>query len=232
MRDFSAAELVDIWERGVNAPPVERALDLLAAAHGLSSDDIASWPIGTRDARLLEFRERTFGPVLETLAECPHCGNTTEAAVRIADLLALDKTDSLHEWQHDGLRIRFRPVNSADILAVIQSGESETALLERCIIENDAPNAAAPIQHDAFALALADADPLADITLDFQCPDCGGAWTAPLDVVSYVWTEIAAWAARALDDVHRLAIAYGWSEAAILALSPARRAAYLERIES
>ena len=42
MRDFSAAELLDIWERGVNAPPVERALDLLATAHGLSSDDIAT----------------------------------------------------------------------------------------------------------------------------------------------------------------------------------------------
>ena len=31
-----------------------------------------------------------------------------------------------------------------------------------------------------------------------------------------------------IDDVHRLAAAYGWSERDILALGPQRRAAYLE----
>ena len=34
-----------------------------------------------------------------------------------------------------------------------------------------------------------------------------------------------------LHEVHRLASAYGWSEAQILALSPARRAQYLALVE-
>jgi hypothetical protein len=32
------------------------------------------------------------------------------------------------------------------------------------------------------------------------------------------------------DDIHLLAQAYGWSEGEILALSPARRSAYLARV--
>ena len=39
-------------------------------------------------------------------------------------------------------------------------------------------------------------------------------------------------AKRLLMDVHLLARAYGWSEAEVLALSPARRRFYLEMVEA
>jgi hypothetical protein len=51
-----------------------------------------------------------------------------------------------------------------------------------------------------------------------------------LDIASYLWSEIHAWAGRMLRDVHALAAAYGWREADILAMSPWRRQAYLEMI--
>ena len=46
--------------------------------------------------------------------------------------------------------------------------------------------------------------------------------------MSFLWTEIEAWAWRMLSDVHTLARAYGWGERDILALSPTRRQFYLE----
>ena len=45
---------------------------------------------------------------------------------------------------------------------------------------------------------------------------------------SYLWHEVDAWALRLLRDVHRLARAYSWREADILALSPSRRQCYLD----
>ena len=83
----------------------------------------------------------------------------------------------------------------------------------------------------AIAQRLAEADPQADVQLAMACPKCQHAWKTPLDIVSYFWSEIDAWAARLLHEIHTLASAYGWREAEVLALSPWRRRAYLELIE-
>ena len=52
----------------------------------------------------------------------------------------------------------------------------------------------------------------ADIQVQFDCIACGESWTERLDVVGYVWEEIAERARRLLDEVHGLAAHYGWSE--------------------
>lgn len=48
--------------------------------------------------------------------------------------------------------------------------------------------------------------------------------------MSFFWDEINHWAKRLIHDVHILAVAYGWSEEKILALSPWRRQAYLDLV--
>ena len=53
-------------------------------------------------------------------------------------------------------------------------------------------------------------------------------WLESLDIGSFVWHELTAWAQRAMDDVHVLARAYGWSESEVLALSAWRRQRYVE----
>jgi hypothetical protein len=58
-----------------------------------------------------------------------------------------------------------------------------------------------------------------------------GHETTQLDTAALLWDEITARAGALLHEVHRLASAYGWSEAQILALSPARRARYLALVE-
>jgi len=75
--------------------------------------------------------------------------------------------------------------------------------------------------------ALETLDPNADLALAVHCPDCGGASGAQLDAGILLWDEIDARARTLLAEVHALASAYGWSEGAILALDPARRASYL-----
>jgi hypothetical protein len=64
--------------------------------------------------------------------------------------------------------------------------------------------------------------------LDFICPVCGHAGQTLFDIAGYLWEEIRTQAQRLLHEVHALARAYGWREGDILALSAARRRAYLE----
>ena len=55
-------------------------------------------------------------------------------------------------------------------------------------------------------------------------------WQAALDVAADFWLELHAWARGMLREIHTLARAYGWREADILALSPARRRHYLQLV--
>jgi hypothetical protein len=72
---------------------------------------------------------------------------------------------------------------------------------------------------------------VADIELNFDCAACGHGWLDYLDIGTFFWEEFDRQAHRILNDVHRLAWAYGWDEQRILAMSSARRAAYLERCD-
>lgn len=82
----------------------------------------------------------------------------------------------------------------------------------------------------ALGEALVQADPMMDLQFSIRCKVCGEQWTSLLEPVAFVWTEVAAAAARLLREVDRLARAYGWSEGEILELSAARRGAYLELV--
>ena len=238
---LSALELLAAWERGRGATTIERALLLLAAADPeADTGGLAKLPIGARDARLLRLRAELFGDTLECVARCPECDAAVDVAVAAADLLAAQDAvgDVAVRWLDvDGYRVRFHLPSSADLMAAVSGTAPEVArvaLFDRCVEGVAAPNgagAAAALSTTAVAAVVAEmeaADPLGDPTLDLLCPECAVRWAAPLDVIAFLWTEIDAWARRTLREVHALAREYGWSEAEILALSPARRRAYLE----
>jgi hypothetical protein len=139
----------------------------------------------------------------------------------------------------DGYRVAFRLPDTLDLLAGVRLTDAEEAqrqLLERCVIaaENgghhvgtgDLPTRVI----EAIAVAMAEADPQAEISLSLTCPTCGHTWQALFDIASFLWSEISAWGYRMLADVHTLAQAYGWREADILGMSSWRRQAYLEMV--
>ncbi|CAM5691309.1 Phage baseplate protein OS=Streptomyces violarus OX=67380 GN=FHS41_004943 PE=4 SV=1 [Streptomyces violarus] len=72
------------------------------------------------------------------------------------------------------------------------------------------------------------ADPGGDVTLNVACPECGEGTRAELDIASFLWTELDAWARTSCSTSICSPPAYGWSEPEILALSPLRRRYYLE----
>jgi hypothetical protein len=242
MRALGPAEILDAWERGRDVRPVERALALLGAAFpARSRDELAALPLGERDALLVALRGASFGDDLRALADCAACGEPLEVALRCADLPPArgDGGAPACEVEARGFRVRARPVTSADVAAIASEtgvDAARRALLARCVLEarrgEDAVAAGdlPPEVEATVARALADADPGAEIALEVRCPACGDTSRAFLDAGAILWSEVAVRAGWILHEVHLLASAYGWREADILAMSAARRAAYVERV--
>jgi len=129
-----------------------------------------------------------------------------------------------------GRLISWRPPDSRDVAAAAKAddvAEAERVLLERCVGALDLTDE----QRRAVTAAMAEADPLAEVLVDMECPACGEPFVADLDVAQFVWAEVRARALGLLRDVDALARAYGWTEEQVLALGDTRRGAYLELVE-
>lgn len=243
----SASSLLHVWEDQHDAHPVRRALRLLAVADPQA--DTAAWfdaPVGQRDAALLRLHEHLFGGRLQTTATCPNCGQRLETAFDVDEIglppptaAAPAATWSLHE---DGYEIDYRLPTSADLLEAIEAAHPDQSpargLMQRCLQrvrrgEADVPSTTLPeALVDRLQSEMALRDPAADLCTAVECPHCGERWEAHFDIVSHLWSELDDWALRLLTDVHVLARAYGWSEDAILALSPSRRQWYVDMVNT
>jgi hypothetical protein len=232
-------ELLQAWELGTQASPARRGLLLMGVA--LPQTDPAALlqaPIGQRDAWLLDLRETLFGSRVECLLACAGCGQQNELDFEVADIRTGHAGPGQVCTVPDGVRERrYRLPASADLLAI--EGEpdvraAEQALLWRCRLDPaagaPAPDAAPPGLLEAAGRAMSEADRQAEVLLELACPACGRPAVEVFDIVDHLWRELDHWAVGMLRKVHALASRHGWSEDAILALSPARRAAYLDLI--
>ena len=262
MRSLSAAEVLQVWERGQTLAPLERALGLLEAVHpGTPREEIARLPLGQRDGLLLALRQSTFGPRLPIYAECPRCGDRLEFEADAREILNTSEMAALHnvaspnlngdpsegvraspqELELDGLRLRWRLFDSLDLAAAARETDPAVArrvLIERCVLEARRGEELLPAdrlpEETLLRLAetLAQADPLADVQFDLTCPNCGLGWQLAFDIGAFLWAELQSLARRLLREVHILAQAYGWPEGLILGLSAVRRQVYLEMVQS
>jgi hypothetical protein len=242
MRPLTASTLLTLWEHGLTQPPLQRALALLIAAYpDTPPETLAALPLGQRDARLLTLRAATFGERLNSLVPCPQCGERLELAFNIHDIRAGTALEDGIAPDHplsltvDDYALTFRLPNSLD-LAALATTMNPTArhLLDRCLLT--ATHAGTPTRDlpppvvQALTAAMSAADPQADVQLALTCPACHHPWQATFDILAYFWSEIHTWAQRTLREIHLLASAYGWREPDILALTPLRRAMYLQML--
>jgi hypothetical protein len=242
MRALRAGELLRLWEQTNCSSLTQRALALLSSVAVEEASALADLSIGTRDALLLELRAQTFGTVLKAQTQCPACAERLAFSIQIQDLLAARNAVTAaepiwHEHASVGWSVRFRVPSSSDLLELERlprSHDLRRVLLERCVQEARYEGTLTdPVQlPQAVVQELAERmdalDPCADILLALCCSGCQHAWSAQLDIVSYVWAELCVHARRLLREVDVLARTYGWRESDILGLGSARRRAYLE----
>ena len=237
-----------MWEDGASQHPLDRALTILGAIYPhLGRGELAALSVGTRDALLLSLHERTFGSELRAVTPCPSCGENLEIDTATHRLRAAPPLDgppaasAMYAFEHDGVGLRFRLVDSQDLAAILtcsDPSEARRVLVRRVVIAAQRGAEALALDerlHEipeailaALEARIAELDPQAEVLLDLTCPACATCWTAPFDVITFVWTEVEAHARRLLRTVDALARVYGWREADVLALSPRRRNLYLE----
>jgi hypothetical protein len=241
VRTLSDHEVLRTWETGLTQHPVDRALTILATAFpGTGQDSLASMSIGQRDGYLMDVREANFGSGVSGVAECPQCGELLEWSLDLGEIRS--PLENASEGGPNRLTLReyellYRPPDSTDLAAIVPGGDvsrGRAALLRRCVLEARREGVEIePIslpEEIIFGLAaeMEARDPQAETLLDFECPECDARWQALFDILEFLWIEVQARARRLLGEVHDLARAYGWSEAAILEMSPVRRRFYLE----
>lgn len=241
MEALSEAQILDIWEQGRGRGAAEQALvPLRVAQSDLAAEALAALPLGERDRRLLDLRRATLGPQLQGSSDCPRCGSRVNFTVDVDEILGAGSTPASSEvftLEAGPYTLRLRLLDSADLAAAAGAAsldEARQRLLGRAVLaarRESQPVAPQDLPEAVLAAiddALEERDPLAVVPLAMTCTRCGTHWEPLLDAAAFVWREIEARAERVMNDVHDLAQLYGWTEEAILRISPARRQFYLD----
>lgn len=239
MAVVDAADVMQLWEDNRDRDELSRSVALSAIADPpLAFPDAAGLAIGQRNSRMLQLRQRWTDEELEVTAQCPDCETQLEFTVDPVRLIEAAPADPPRPAITIGdTTIHWRAVTSRDLSAAGREPDAEQAgtfLLRRCILEVTqrgvarADHEPSDAERAALAEAIEAADPLCEVRFDLACAACGARVTAGLSVTETVWSELDRTARSLVSEVHQLATAYGWTEAECLALSPARRATYLE----
>ncbi len=236
----NTAALLGLWEAACSAPPAQRSTALLHAAGG---PPVSS--MGASNAQLVGLHAHWFGPHIALVSHCPACAGAAEFSVdapTLATQLAPAGQDTQHCVQLLGYEVRFRLPTPDDTTAVAAAAPDPAAfareLLALCITRSTQGDVAWPTLKlpdevlDAVSQRMEALDPGAVVSFALDCPQCTTAWLAPLDVGDLLWRKVRDAVERLLLDVDALARAYGWSEPEVLALSPLRRAAYVQMAAS
>ncbi len=231
--------MLTAWERGRELCEPWRALALLEVAmpsprianQRLAEQptltqaraELAEMPLAERNALLLEVRMLTFGRRLEGFAVCSACGAQLEFGM---DAAALAAPAVVSKAGGGGAG---RPANSADLAAAMEAPDEEEAralLLERTLgVDVRGMEAVESAQwEEEFARLNA----AGETECVLHCGACGEREVSDFDISSFLWREVSQAARRLMAEVHRLALAYGWSERTVLRMSAARRSAYLD----
>jgi hypothetical protein len=202
--------------------------------------DPAHWwsqPVGARTAALLRLVAATEARETATLqARCvgAACGELFEFELPLRGLpgedagnepirVRLDETRSLTLRRPTGSDLRrwreARPASRADALR---------AMFDALVLDGRVESADEPM----LAASIEAVDPLVSFGVACVCPACGAASEVPVDLEALALGRLAAHQRELLRQVHRLASHYGWTEAEVLAVPPARRASYLALIEA
>jgi hypothetical protein len=230
----SAGPVVEAWEQGQGLSAARLALLLLQRACPQHLEArLRESTLGWRNHVLLRLQAREFSPRLECYAGCPHCGAELSFELNAGDLAGEEPAwqAAPHEMVRDGVRVTYRPLVSADLLAAEATGEAARArevLASRCLLGVEGDGQAPYWLAAELPGLLSAADPLAELLITLECPACGKGWLQLLDPAVFLWRQLQARARQALVEVAALAHYTGWSEASLLGMSDFRRARYLE----
>ena len=225
---------LDASADGVAAAITRLLVGCLRDAEGRAPEPAAAWQwsVPRRRQGLIAIAHATLGDHVQALATCtaPDCRNPIELELGLASFLA-DAPERVRLAVAD-TRLECRLPSGTDLAEWSREGFDACWLAARLVVVDDGePMEWTPARLDALAAALEAADPLAALTVAVTCPSCDAALDVTLDLEPLLLGALRAVARETLEDVHRMARAYHWSEAEIVSMPRDRRRAYLSRLQ-
>jgi hypothetical protein len=219
------------WEEAAAVPRC--AVGAVLVYHGGLVDSPGAaldLPVSAVSAQLARLWTAAFGPTAECLVDCAECAERLEVAVPVERLCTLDDVPTREAVDEHGLVVRCP--STRDLVAVATSTDPAEALLARCLSNSDEhpvdTSSLGPAERVAIEAASERLAGAAAALVTAACPACGTLVRLDVDPAELLWQRLCADVPAVLADVADLALAFGWDEADILAMSPRRRAAYLE----
>ncbi len=236
LRPFGSAADLDLDFGNPDRPFLVTGLLAQCAEHG----DHEFWwsqPVGIRTAALLHLVGITDASARELAfsARCGQssCGEPFEFALPLGALLESRQDDAFIEAPLEGDRhVKLRRPTGDDLRKwrTMPPGSPDQTLrtmLESLLLAGEARIEDVP----SLSRTLAERDPLVALSLSCPCPACGAGNEISIDLEAVALARLERRRSCLLHEIHALASRYGWTEAEILALPPARRAHYLALIE-
>lgn len=232
-RPFGAAADLDLDFACADRPALVTAL----LAQGLP-DGAGDWwrrSVGERTAALVDLLVLTEGRrCLDLHAACaaPGCGETFGFELPL-DALPKPLPGPVHIALDGGRSVEMRRPLGDDLRRWRSARPATRRDAVRMVLDSlCVAGAVEDADAEAVAVALAEVDPLVDFEVQGFCPACETATTIAVDLESLVLARLAGRQRAIEDELHRLALHYGWTEAQSLAVPPARRRRYLDRIDA
>ncbi len=188
----------------------------------------ASLTGAARDRALAGVYAQNYGDVIDSSPICASCGARYDLSFALADLLNAHPMElSPDGIYHSANGVRFRLPTGEDELAVLNlpPDAARSDLLNRCTLSEDADPAAVEAAMEAVA-------PLLNTEIAALCPECGARQSARFDMGTYLLRRVLRDKEHLPNEVHTLAIVYGWGYDDILSLTREERRRHLALIES
>lgn len=233
-------ELTGRDEQGVSGTHTAAAIALLDSLlveqldADLAPGAAATLPAADRDRLLAAIYRQTYGARIESDIRCAECDTRFDMSFELAALVESRSQEAAGggatrepdgTFRQNGWR--FRLPSGADELEAgrLPPEEQEAFLLNRCLLEGTAGS-------DALQAAMAAAAPVLDLDLSAPCPACEAVQPVHFDIQYYLLASLQREQPRLAREVHRLALAYGWSLPEILALPRTMRRHYVSLVEA
>ncbi|NML16822.1 hypothetical protein [Azohydromonas caseinilytica] len=203
---------------------------LLRACVPEQGGEAPRWSLARRLDALLAVRLAE-APATEAVPlRCPQCGAGFEAEIDLAACRRAPGGDTAVEFEARGRRLRARLPTGADHARWQREGTPLRAAAAE-LLEDGAPDAVDEASVQALNEALAAQDPLRELVLSLECPDCGATAQHTLDLEAHLIAAFARAQRQLLAEIATLARSFHWSERDIAALPAWRRAFYLGCID-
>jgi len=209
---------------------------LVAGSRAIRPGEAAHLPVADRDRLLAAVQRDLFGDRIEADAPCRDCNRLFTVDFSLAALIdgqrtqrpdGVDGPDDAGNYRLGEVTFRLPTSEDLDAASGLPDRQARAALLARCILEG-----AGAAREDEIEAAMAALGPTLDTDIDTTCPHCATRQSVRFAIDRYLLRSLANERRFLLHETHRIARAYGWSHAAIMALPRRDRQEYVRLIDA